>query len=359
MKELVNGRITKTHFLYDKFPHHLYTENKNMAWIETISEQNEQLLNELINDPDIIHKRYTRFINEKPYKKDLYVKAENAFYTDESLQTEYKRRLYVNTILNKYMYNMMNEYHFNTNILYCLTHTCIEERFNEQIKDTELVLTYNTTAPDKYNLSASEPFVKTLIEKIFYNIPEFAGYTLKNYQSEPEGQKQCPDHGWEIYDPNGKYYCMLYIEVKATLTPFCKSGKLSTPKFHNAGKEADSIEECLLPVINCNKHTKQWQINPCFSTFVIFVLYCVESTYIDNVEVSALQYYMSVPSLFQLSLRYAPKKSEKHYTVKDNISFSFKKFPSNMNVIISPCLHEKYAKQYKSTYEFMKHNGLC
>ena len=76
---------------------------------------------------------------------------------------------------------MMNEYHFNTNILYCLTHTCIEERFNEQIKDTELVLTYNTTAPDKYNLSASEPFVKTLIEKIFYNIPEFADYTLKNY----------------------------------------------------------------------------------------------------------------------------------------------------------------------------------
>ena len=53
---------------------------------------------------------------------------------------------------------------------------------------------------------------------------------------------------------------------------------------------------------------------------------------------------MSVPSLFQLSMKYAPKQSEKHYTVKDNISFSFKKFPSNMNVIISPCLHENYAK---------------
>ena len=53
---------------------------------------------------------------------------------------------------------------------------------------------------------------------------------------------------------------------------------------------------------------------------------------------------MSVPSLFQLSLRYAPKQNDKHYTVKDNISFSVKKFPANMNVIISPCLHETYAK---------------
>ena len=335
------GRILSSNPIYNKLSQFLYTDTTLKEQYQT----NLNLINDWLNDTDNTINRVLNFmlskqlITENEYK-ELPTVIKNKWQ-------EIKQNLLIVKLFfeNNYLYNYFDTYHTNNKVLYSCTSYTNEESLDIN-GNSKFIASYLNAKSNDINGIYSEPFIKIRIEQAFAKHLNFRNYVITNYQSEPCGEKTCPDHGWTILDPNGEKYGNLYIEVKTCKTDVLKNGKLGKPSYSNAGKSNTSIEECFLPVIKTNG---EWVLNPCFFTIIVFVNY-VEQEYKDLVTYKVLQYYMSQPNMLQLSIEY-----KKH---ADNTIGIQQKSKHNNNTILKPICQKWITKEFDNIYNFIKHYQL-